>query len=509
MPALFVAARLVLFAVFAVAGAAKLADRSGTRRGVAGFGIPDRFAGPVAIALPFAELAIAAALLPETTAWFAAMLAVGLLTVFLSAIGLNLALGRKPDCHCFGQIHSAPVGPTTLALNAALLTMAGAIVWRGFVGDPLPSLVAWIGQLQAFELATLSGGAVAIALLSAIAFLMWQMLRQQGRVLLRLDDLEARLIGEGAMAGPAPPAVYDPLTMGAGLPVGNRAPAFELDAVAGKPVTLDQLLKPRKPILFLFANPHCGPCEALLPEVAEWQRGYADVFSTVVISEGSRKENRTKVAKHGLETILLQRKQEIAELYQAWGTPAALFVNSDGVIATRVAQGADAIRSLVDWGARRARGNGNGSAAQTKAITIGERVPPLQLPNVFGKLVDVTSVNARRTMLLFWNPGCGFCQQMLGDLKAWEASRPPEAPELLVISAGTVEVNRGMNLRSPVLLDQASKAATIFGAGGTPMAVMLDGNGTVSSEVAGGAELVFALANSHPVNAAEAMTTTQ
>jgi hypothetical protein len=92
---------------------------------------------------------------------------------------------------------------------------------------------------------------------------------------------------------------------------------------------------------------------------------------------------------------------------------------------------------------------------------------------------------------------------MLGDLKAWEASRPPEAPELLVISAGTVEVNRGMNLRSPVLLDQAFKTATMFGASGTPMAVMLDGNGTVSSEVVGGAEQVFALANSHAVNAAK------
>jgi hypothetical protein len=40
-------------------------------------------------------------------------------------------------------------------------------------------------------------------------------------------------------------------------------------------------------------------------------------------------------------------------------------------------------------------------------------------------------------------------------------------------------------------------------AAGTPMAIMLDGNGTVASEVAGGAEQVFALANSHPVNAAK------
>ena len=52
-----------------------------------------------------------------------------------------------------------------------------------------------------------------------------------------------------------------------------------------------------------------------------------------------------------------------------------------------------------------------------------------------------------KTLVLFWNPGgCGFCQQMLPDLKEWGANPPEGAPNLLVGSAGTAEANKEMGL---------------------------------------------------------------
>src|SRR3712207_6825111 len=97
------AARLILFAVFIVSGTAKLLDRPGTRKAVVDFGLPHWLGGICAMVLPIAELAIAAALLSAATAWFAAMAAAALLGAFVVAIAYNLALGRRPDCHCFGQ----------------------------------------------------------------------------------------------------------------------------------------------------------------------------------------------------------------------------------------------------------------------------------------------------------------------------------------------------------------------------------------------------------------------
>jgi protein-disulfide isomerase len=101
-------------------------------------------------------------------------------------------------------------------------------------------------------------------------------------------------------------------------------------------------------------------------------------------------------------------------------------------------------------------------------------------------------------LVAFWNPGCGFCQQMLDDLKDWEASAPQDAPKLLVVSAGTEEANKAMGLRSTVVLDQNFSVGSAFGASGTPSAVLVDEEGKVASELAVGAPSVLALAGADP-----------
>jgi uncharacterized membrane protein YphA (DoxX/SURF4 family) len=59
----WLAARLVLAAVFAVAGVAKLADRDGFRRAVEGFGDPAKLSSIVARLIPVIELGVAIALI--------------------------------------------------------------------------------------------------------------------------------------------------------------------------------------------------------------------------------------------------------------------------------------------------------------------------------------------------------------------------------------------------------------------------------------------------------------
>src|SRR6478672_6687391 len=119
MDALVLIARLILGIVFVVAGVAKLLDREGSRRAVGDFGVPARLAGPLGTLLPIAEIVVALALLPAVTAWWGALGALALLVAFVAGIGVNLARGRAPDCHCFGQLHSSPAGPWTLARNGA------------------------------------------------------------------------------------------------------------------------------------------------------------------------------------------------------------------------------------------------------------------------------------------------------------------------------------------------------------------------------------------------------
>jgi protein-disulfide isomerase len=118
------------------------------------------------------------------------------------------------------------------------------------------------------------------------------------------------------------------------------------------------------------------------------------------------------------------------------------------------------------------------------------------LPDLSSQIVSLSDFRGHKTLVLFWNPACGFCQRMLDDLKAWEAKPPKDAPKLLVVSTGDIEANQALRLCSPLVLDQNMSVGSKFGANGTPMAVLVDAEGRIASEVAAGAPAVLALAGS-------------
>src|SRR5262245_30080894 len=124
-------ARLLLAGIFLVAAVAKLADWRGSVRALSDFEIPPPLVPTIAIALPVTELVVAAILIPRPTAWWGALGALLLYAMFIVAIVNQLAHGRRPDCHCFGQLHSAPVGQSTVIRNALLAAISGLVIVHG------------------------------------------------------------------------------------------------------------------------------------------------------------------------------------------------------------------------------------------------------------------------------------------------------------------------------------------------------------------------------------------
>jgi thiol-disulfide isomerase/thioredoxin len=120
--------------------------------------------------------------------------------------------------------------------------------------------------------------------------------------------------------------------------------------------------------------------------------------------------------------------------------------------------------------------NGHTQQEMPAGPKVGEPVPEVPLPDLEGQTVELEAFRGEETLVLFWNPGCGFCQQMLPDLKAWEEDPPGGAPKLLVVSAGTEEANREQGLASTMVLDQQFTAGRVFGAIGTPSAVRPGGS---------------------------------
>lgn len=515
MDLVLLAARLVLAAVFALAGVAKLADRDGSRRAMEGFGVPTRMSGVVAVILPVAELAVAIALVSTSFAWWGALSALGLLTAFVVGVVVNLSRGRHPDCRCFGQLHAAPVGRSTLIRNVVLAAVAGYVVWQGRL-DAGASVADWL-----FWPATSETGAriilVIVALfLALVGWLEIEVLRQHGRLLLRVEELEKRLdasTGASSNVDETHQNVAERRQAGTilGLPVGSVAPEFELADLNGELQSLADLLAHDKPVMLLFTDPSCSPCTSLLPEIDQWQHLYADRFLVVLVAAGARRQNAEKLAAYRIEQVLVQERREVAEAYRYAGTPSAVIVSPAGRIASPLAAGVEAIRSLVRQevagrdllpllpSQSRYVGEANddfrngGQEQSRRLLRIGDHAHDFALLDLAGKTVDLASLRGRETVLVFWNPACGFCQRMLPDLVAWERQKPPAAPSLAIVSTGSREVNRTLGLRSPVLIDRHGQIMATFGANGTPMAVLLDANGDISSDLAVGRDAVLDL----------------
>jgi peroxiredoxin/uncharacterized membrane protein YphA (DoxX/SURF4 family) len=511
MDAALLIARLVLGAVFTLAGLAKLSDLKASRRAIIDFGVPPAIAAPLGLLLPLAELTVAATLLAASTAWWGALGALALLSVFVVGITYNLARGRKPDCHCFGQLHSAPAGWKTLARNGVLAAIAGFILWAGYEGSAGPSALSWVGALSTAQLLALLGGVVVLALLAGQWWFLVHLLRQNGRLLVRLEAVEATLAAGGSVA---PSENGSPLHQAEGLPVGSEAPQFSLSGLHGETLTLNALRSSDKPVMLLFTDPGCGPCNAMLPEVGRWQEEHPQKLTLTLISRGEVEENKTKAQEHGLSNLLLQKDWEVSESYQVRGTPSAVLISADGKVASPVAGGAEGIRGLLSYAVgERAQlpmqphqpqsegqpcpncGKVHAAAPTMPAARqIGEPAPEVKLADLEGTTVELKDFRGQQTLVLFWNPGCGFCQQMLPEIKQWEENRPEGAPKLLFVSAGTEEANRDMKLSSKVVLDQQFAAGRAFGASGTPSAVLVDAEGRIASEVAVGAPAVLGLA---------------
>jgi thiol-disulfide isomerase/thioredoxin len=424
----------------------------------------------LAPALILAELAVAALLIPGSTAVAGAAGALALLLLFSGAIATSLARGRAPDCHCFGSLHSAPAGPATLARNGALAALAGFAL-AGSLADSPAGAFDWVGRLSGAEaLAVGLGAALAVFVVAGLTAFV-TLLRSYGGVLVRVERLESVL----AEAGYDLEALDDAPPLG--LELGTPAPEFELAGSGGANVALGDLLARRLPLLLVFTSPGCGPCETLLPDVASWQSAHADRLTVAVAADAEPADVRATAERYELDNVLVDAAGGVYDAYEANGTPSAVLITDDGTVASRLATGPGSIAELV------------AHVLDAPGLPPGAPAPPLDDLSVLSG--GAPSLAGRESLVLFWNPDCGFCRSMHEDLLAWESEASDSAPQLVVISSGDEAGTRAEGFRSPVLLDPEFSVGEAFSAAGTPSAVLIDGEGRVASQVLVGGEAIL------------------
>jgi thiol-disulfide isomerase/thioredoxin len=245
-----------------------------------------------------------------------------LLAAFIAGIARALSQGRQPDCHCFGQIHSEPAGRPTLIRNGVLLAAAIAVAAYGSG----PAVDDWVNARSAAELAAVGLGVLAVA----ASLYAWS-LRSENKRLHHDFRIAHRA---GALGGRF------------GLPVGTEAPRFELSGLQGETVRLTSLLDRGNPVILMFMSPWCGPCSSMLPNVRQWQETLRERLTIAVVSAGTPEQN-AQFVEQGIEDVVLQEEMEVADLFSVKGTPSAVVLSRDGLIASALGEMERGIEPLV------------------------------------------------------------------------------------------------------------------------------------------------------------------
>jgi peroxiredoxin len=338
-----------------------------------------------------------------------------------------------------------------------------------------------------------------IAVVGAWA-LLYQLMLQSGRALLRIEALERQLREQDIL----PP---EGQALPPGLPAGAVPGDFSLPSLAGETMTLSQWRGRR--VLLIFVHPGCGFSARFLAELAPLANASGNLAAApLFISRGDPAENR-RWFERWLEQrrvafpVLLQEEAEVATLLQIPGTPTGYLIDENGTTAGEMLVGAEPLMAALRPAGAPASINGrkfNRSLAESRiprnGLMAGTPAPDFILPSLRGADVSLKDYRGSRVLLVFSDPGCHPCNRVAQELE--RIHRRSEGLQVLMVSRGDRLANEEKaaeyGLTFPIALQrhwEVSKAYALFA---TPVGYLIDENGVISSSAAVGADPILKLA---------------
>jgi peroxiredoxin len=354
----------------------------------------------------------------------------------------------------------------------------------------------------------------AILLLVLTLFSIWvlfsQLLRQHGRLLLRLEAVEQALTSVDGAASASAGAHRD------GLAVGAPVPSFRLPDLTGKTVGLEDFRGTR--VLLVHWSTGCGFCDQIAHELAELQKKLSKCNVEIVLaSYGDADSNRRHADKHGLDCpILLQPQGEPIEAFRMLGTPVAYLLDEEGRVAEQLAIGATEVPELARSAAEGRKRLANErpvreSKLERGGLKAGTPAPAFELPDLDGHPTRLEAYRGRRVLLVFSDPNCGPCDALAPELADLGRVHGDDGVAIVMVSRGDVDENRRKaddhGIDFPVLVQpgwQVSKQYCIFE---TPVAFLIDEDGVIAEEVARGSTEILALVHEALAARREALVT--
>jgi peroxiredoxin len=297
-----------------------------------------------------------------------------------------------------------------------------------------------------------------------------------------------------------------------GLMVGSPAPEFELPDLEGQPHALAEFRG--RPVLLIFFNPACGFCVQMAPDLAALPTdGSPELPLPVIITTGSRAQNLHLVREHGIACpVLLQDGMEVAERFDAAGTPIGYLVDEHGHLASGPVLGAHAVFALArapqaapvtpapgDMAGQSGALGGTRPLTRSKiprqGLTAGTLAPLFRLPRLEGGEIALESFRGKRVLLVFSDPNCGPCDALAPLLE--QHHRASSTLLVLMVSRGEIEANRRKaaqyQLTFPIGLQRQWEVSRHYGIFATPVAYLINEQGNIAADAAVGTERILGL----------------
>jgi peroxiredoxin len=351
---------------------------------------------------------------------------------------------------------------------------------------------------------TIVFGTVLPWLLIAVGtWLAYQLVLQNGRMLMRLEAIEQQI---GPRAGAK-------RREAGGLPLGTVAPDLELPDLTGVRRKLSEFRGQN--VLLVFFNPQCGFCTQLAADLADLPADGGDQRPVpVVVTTGDAEENRKLVERYRIRCpVLLQEQMEVAAKYRAQGTPMGYRIDGAGRIASELAVSAEPLLRLATTpapdpikpdaaanGSSPHGANDDPSLARSRlnrsGLKAGVPAPDFRLPRIDEGDLSLADFRGGRVLLVFSDPHCGPCDELAPQLQEIHLRRPEF--QVLVVSRRDIEANRAkatrLGLTFPIVLQKQWEVSLKYAMFATPIGYLIDEQGILASDVAVGVGPILALA---------------
>jgi len=125
----------------------------------------------------------------------------------------------------------------------------------------------------------------------------------------------------------------------------------------------------------------------------------------------------------------------------------------------------------------------------------GSAAPDFRLPRVGGGELSLSQYRGRRVLLLFSDPKCAPCNALLPDLQRRYAAG--SEVDVVMVSRGDHAANASkiaeLRVTFPVVLQRQWEISKLYGMFATPIAFLVDEQGTIAAPVAVGAQRILGL----------------